>query len=219
MPATRCYQVDERSVSGRLRKLLGAAEFYAAASTAAAGEVLHRDRHRVRDAHQVAQLQEEFSDFIPRRCRNSSIFLLKRNRETGERSHRNIDCGSLYCPDCAPKKKAAWSRALEKYGWRTVLYITMRPGFQDWRNLEHVDLLYDSLRKARRLLKRIRAICPKHRAIFHADSECEGKNVHGAKASECRRCWVATVRRGRNCADCHASVRSSLRGSTPSMRE
>jgi hypothetical protein len=204
MPATR-HQLDERSVSGRLGALLSRAEFYAAATAAAAGEVMHRDRHRVRDAHQVALIQEEFSDFIPRRCRNSSLFLLKRDRETGARSHRNLPCGSLYCPDCSPQKKAAWSRALEKYGWRTVLYITMRPGFQDWRNDGHVALLFESMLKARRLLKRIRAICPKHRAEWRVDPECKRKNHYGADAAECRRCWAATVRRGRNCIDCHAS--------------
>jgi len=81
----------------------------------------------------------------------------------------------------------------------------MRPGFQDWRSPEHVDLLYDSLRRARRQLKRIRAICPRHRSIWRVDPECANKNLHGARASECRRCWAATVRRGRNCADCHAA--------------
>jgi len=97
MAAAR-LQVEERSIWGRLRKLLGGAEFYAAATAAAGGEVTHRDRHRARDAKQVALLQEEFSNLIPRHCRNSSIFLLKRNRATGERSHRNIDCGSLVLP-------------------------------------------------------------------------------------------------------------------------
>ena len=166
------------------------------------GHFLTGDQRRALDAAEVAEVQEELADLVPVCCRNSRLFLGKEKIDTGARSYSNLRCSSWYCPDCAPPKQAAWSAALNKYGWRTVLYVTMRPEFGDWRSAEHVDRLFKSFGRARRKVKHLRSLCPACRSIWKVNAECEAKDHHGAEASECRRCWVRTARKQRDCPDC-----------------
>jgi hypothetical protein len=85
---------------------------------------------------------------------------------------------------------------LNKYGWRTVLYVT------NWRSDKHVELLFECFGRARRKVKQLRSLCPSCRSNWKIDPECEAMNHRGAEASECRRCWVRTARKKRNCPDC-----------------
>lgn len=187
----------------RLQRLLAQPGFYEAAAGAGAGEVLHDDRRRAVDAAQIRAIQEALSDVIAVRCRKSTLILGREELATGKRSHVNLPCGSLYCPDCAPLKKSAWDRALNKYKWQTVLYATMRPGLQDWRRPEHVDHLFASFARFRRKVKHLRSLCPSCRANCRAS--CDDCELHGRDRGGllvCDRCWVKTARRRRNCPDC-----------------